>query len=272
MSTTAANLWAVSTLQEMAATRSRGKGQNGSCWPNKSQCRWHWWLQWIEREIAAEGEGVGEWERDRQQAGGSPLSFRLTLPAFERRNFTHTHTYRWHLLIQAQKVCHEIWHNTAAAAAAEGLSGVTWLPVFSTQLCSAQPSSTLAAGASYLTEIGISRRIFYASNENVMPRREKLRKWRKVCSIFFNQISVNVTYTQRCPTACLRAACLLLYLLIMPVRAALSASRKHTISIKRWSTSGSQKDTKQSTSARASTIHLEKTMNGYAREVILVEM
>jgi len=43
-------------------------------------------------------------------------------------------------------------------------------------------------------EIGISTHIFLRIKWNrcVAPG-----KWRKVCSIFFNQISVNVTYTQR---------------------------------------------------------------------------
>lgn len=144
------------------------------------------------------------WERERDQAGGSPLLFRLTLPAFETRNFTHTHTYRWHLLIQAQKVCHEIWHNTAAAAA-EGLSGVTWLPAFSAQLCSAL---LLLLGLLIWQKLAYRVAFFTHQMKMLCHGEKKLRKWRKVCSIFFNQISVNVTYRQRC-LCCLPAAVLI---------------------------------------------------------------
>lgn len=53
---------------------------------------------------------------------------------------------------------------------------------------------------SYLTEIGISRNAFFTHQMKMLfldKKKSLERKCRKVCSIFFNQISVNVTYTQR---------------------------------------------------------------------------
>lgn len=159
---------------ETAATRCPLAGvKNASCWPNKSQCRWHWCT--LDRD--------SEKGRDRKRVrsgrlGDSTLLFRLTLPAFETRNFTHAHISMTFVNTSTEGVCLEIWHNTAAAAA----SNSVWYYV--TRLHAAHSLSLgsrvspLAPRvlASYATEIGISRRIFYASNENVMPHGKKTEK------------------------------------------------------------------------------------------------
>jgi len=92
-------------------------------------------------------------------------------------------TYQWFWLIQAQKVYSEIWKlkNTHSGLGHYVTGRIPWL-------------------LSYLTEIGISRNAFFTHQMKMLfldKKKSLERKCRKVCSIFFNQISVNVTYTQR---------------------------------------------------------------------------